>query len=277
MEHRLEQALLRRPITIDLVGVGGTGAQLLSRLARLHVAMRELGNLYGLHVRAFDSGRVRAANIGRQLFAPSDVGQYKSIVTVNRINPWYGLGWEAFPHTIQEHWTNLPNEKLPDMLISCVDTRAARRDIHRELSQYGKGIVRWLDLGNTERGGQVVLGQPHSAPWPAGSQHDTLRLPTVTELFPDLLDETIPDDSAPSCSVRLSLASQGLFVNDMAAVHASQLLYELFTRGELRYHGVIFDLDDKRSGPIPIDPNAWARFGLIQTPGPTQQGGCETA
>ena len=39
-------------------------------------------------------------------------------------------------------------------------------------------------------------------------------LPCVTESFPEILDERIPDDNAPSCSVRMSLAAQGLFVND---------------------------------------------------------------
>lgn len=87
------------------------------------------------------------------------------------------------------------------------------------------------------------------------------RLPCVTEFFPELLDESVPDDNTPSCSVRMSLASQGLFINDVAVRFAAQLLYELFSNGRIRQHGVLVNLDSKRSGPIEVDVVAWRRFG----------------
>ena len=58
------------------------------------------------------------------------------------------------------------------------------------------------------------------------------------------------------------LASQGLFVNDVAVRFAAQLLYELFSRGRLSAHGVVVNLESKRSGPIEVDPRTWARFGF---------------
>lgn len=60
----------------------------------------------------------------------------------------------------------------------------------------------------------------------------------------------------------MSLASQGLFVNDVAVRFAAQLLYELFSKGRLSAHGVVVNLDSKRSGPIEVDPRTWARFGF---------------
>jgi hypothetical protein len=86
----------------------------------------------------------------------------------------------------------------------------------------------------------------------------------VTELFPELLDEAIPEEDTPSCSVRMSLASQGLFVNDMTVRFAAQLLYELFSTGRLMQHGVLLNLASKRSGPIDIDPQTWVRFGYCE-------------
>jgi hypothetical protein len=59
----------------------------------------------------------------------------------------------------------------------------------------------------------------------------------------------------------MSLASQGLFVNDVAVRFAAQLLYELFSTGRLAQHGVLLNLASKRTGPIDIDPRTWARFG----------------
>ena len=59
----------------------------------------------------------------------------------------------------------------------------------------------------------------------------------------------------------LSLAAQGLFINDVVVRFASHLLYELFSRGRIAQHGVLINLDSKRCGPIEVDPLAWRRFG----------------
>jgi hypothetical protein len=39
------------------------------------------------------------------------------------------------------------------------------------------------------------------------------------------------------------------------------VLYELFSKGRIAQHGVLINLDSKRSGPIEVDPLAWRRFG----------------
>ena len=250
MEHLIEPCLLTQRVKIHLAGVGGNGAQMAGCLARLDIAMRALGHPFGLHVTAYDDDRVSEANVGRQLYSAADIGRYKSIVTIHRLNQFYGLDWEAHPIRYEPScW--------PDILVSCVDSRAARRGLHRRLFETLPQPCYWLDLGNTELTAQVVFGQPprHINP------QRCPRLPCVTELFPELLDETIPDDDAPSCSVRMSLASQGLFVNDVAVRFAAQLLYELFSTGRLAQHGVLLNLASKRAGPIDIDPQTWARLG----------------
>lgn len=68
------------PITINLVGVGGTGSQVLTSLARINHALIALGHP-GLHVVAYDSDEVTLANIGRQQFSMVDIGlDRKSVV-----------------------------------------------------------------------------------------------------------------------------------------------------------------------------------------------------
>jgi hypothetical protein len=108
-------------------------------------------------------------------------------------------------------------------------------------------------LGFQETTPNCVLGQP------ALAHRHTLegnapRVPCVKELFPELLDDEVPDDNRPSCPVRMSVAWQGLFINDVVVRFASHLLYELFPRGGSR-------LDSKRSAPIEVDPLAWRWFG----------------
>jgi PRTRC genetic system ThiF family protein len=260
VEHRIDSGLLDRRVAIHLIGVGGNGAQMAACLARLDIAMRALGHPHGLHVAAFDADRVSDANVGRQLYSPADVGRFKSLVTIHRINQFYGLDWTAHPVRYEDFQRDRRIHLGADILISCVDSRAARRALHAQVFHPHTEYAYWLDLGNTESTAQVVLGR---APRRAGAPGDELRLPCVTELFADLLDESVPDDNRPSCSVRVSLASQGLFVNDVAVCFAAQLLYELFSKGRITEHGVMVNLDTKRSGPIEVDPKTWQRFGYV--------------
>lgn len=257
MEHLIDPALLDRRVGIHLVGVGGNGAQMAACLARLDIAMKAFGHPHGLHVTAFDADRVSEANVGRQLYSPADIGRHKAIVTIHRLNQFYGLDWVAHPVRYEAFETKRYSPLSADILVSCVDSRAARRTLHEAVFEGGRYRY-WLDLGNTEASAQVVLGQA-----PCRSKDEgNLRLPCITELFPELLDATVPDDNRPSCSVRMSLASQGLFINDVAVRFAAQLLYELFSKGRLTQHGVVVNLDSKRAGPIEVDPKTWARFGF---------------
>lgn len=262
MEHLIEPQLLDKRVRVHLVGVGGNGAQMAGCLARLDVAMRALGHPHGLHVTAYDADRVSEANVGRQLYSAADVGRHKAIVTIHRLNQFYGLDWHAEPRAYEAAMESALAGDAADLLISCVDSRAARRMLHRRVFHPYLHYGYWLDLGNTESTAQVVLGQGVSEGW-AVRTPAAERLPCVTELFPELLDESVADDNRPSCSVRMSLAAQGLFVNDIAVRFAAQLLYELFSRGRLTQHGVIASLDAKRAGPIDIDPATWARFGYV--------------
>ena len=257
MEHLLIAGLLAKRVRVHLVGVGGNGAQMAACLARLDVAMRALGHPAGLHVSAFDNDSVSESNVGRQMYSPSDVGQKKAVLTIQRLNLFYGLDWAGYPWSYTEDAFRAED---PDLVVSCVDTRSTRRSLHKLIRPKANRARYWLDLGNTESSGQVVLGESPSA---GVDRPASTRLPCVTELFPELLDESIPDDNAPSCSVRMSLASQGLFVNDMAVRFAAQLLYELFSTGRLADHGVVFNLASKRSAPIAIDPKVWARYGYV--------------
>ncbi|MCU7369529.1 PRTRC system ThiF family protein [Paucibacter sp. O1-1] len=261
VEHLIHPKLLGHRVSVHLVGVGGNGAQMAACLARLDIAMRALGHPYGLHVTAFDADRVSEANVGRQLYSAADIGRHKALVTIHRLNQFYGLDWEAHPMRYEDHVNGQRFSTDADLLISCVDSRSARGLLHRLAWRDSSHFRYWLDLGNTEATAQVVLGEPQG-----GAAMETgragPRLPCVTELFPELLDDAAPEDNQPSCSVRMSLASQGLFVNDVAVRFAAQLLYELFSQGRLSAHGVVVNLQSKRSGPIEVDPRTWARFGF---------------
>lgn len=258
--HRIDQRLLDKRVTVHLAGVGGNGAQMAACLARLDIAIRALGHPHGLFVHAFDPDLVTDSNVGRQLYSPSDIGTPKAIITVTRLNHFYGLDWEASACRIEEHWnrSQRSGSRDGDILISCVDSRAARRAIHEYLFEGGRYCY-WLDLGNRESEGQVVLGTPNTKKMGHSDQNE-VRLPCVTELYPDLLNPNFTEEEIPSCSVRLSLAAQGLFVNDIVVRHAAHMLYELFSCGQVTAHGVFCNLKAQRSAPLMIDAETWRRI-----------------
>ena len=94
--HYTDRYLLNpyHPVTVFVIGAGGTGSQVATGLARISVALQALGHP-GLHVTVFDPDTVTEANIGRQLFSGSELGLNKAAALVTRINRFFGFSWEA--------------------------------------------------------------------------------------------------------------------------------------------------------------------------------------
>lgn len=96
--HFTDRYLLnpRHPVTVFVIGAGGTGSQVITNLARMNMALQALGHP-GLHVTVFDPDTVSQANIGRQLFSETELGLNKAVSLVTRINRFFGYAWTAEP------------------------------------------------------------------------------------------------------------------------------------------------------------------------------------
>ncbi len=260
MKHIVQPGLLTNKCSVVLIGCGGTGSQVLSGLARLHLSLVALGHP-GFDLEVYDPDTVSVSNVGRQLFAQSDVGLNKAIVLVNRLNMYYGLDWKAIPTKFGPG--SRPNENI---YISCVDTKEGRRDIHNFFAQranYGSTPY-WLDCGNRMKDGQVCIGQPKFSNTPSkGKNHNPMRLPTITELYPEIMDASIPEpEDMPTCSLAEALEKQDLFICQTVATLALQLLWGLFRNGGLDFSAQFINLQSGRVTPLPCDPAAWKRFGV---------------
>jgi PRTRC genetic system ThiF family protein len=247
--HFIRSDLLNKKVHMVVVGAGGTGSLVLEGLAKLHLAMLALGHPHGLHVTVVDDDYVSEANVGRQGFYPSDVGLPKATVLANRINMTYGFDWKAVITRVTSDQT----VHGVDIVIGCVDNRKARKAI---LDVF-QGCY-WLDIGNREDTGQVVLGEiPRK--W---GRYNPDRLPHAAELFPEVIDEAADaEDDTPSCSLAEALEKQSLFVNRGVALYALNLLHELFRYGKLDYHGVFVNMRASRTSTLMIDPEVWQRMG----------------
>lgn len=244
----------RAPITVHLAGCGGSGSRMLLRLASMDRALRALGHA-GLHVVAYDPDAVSVANVGRQAFYPADVGCNKAHVLVFRLNACLGTAYEARGTRFNAHLQ--PVYGSASLVVSCVDTAAARREIGVQLKGGTGGYTLWLDLGNDAHTGQAVLGQPkleRHRDW-------KYRLPTVLELYPHLMDTRRIEDDTPSCSLAEALERQDLFVNELVVGAAANLLWQALRAGELRHSAVFVNARTHQTSGLPIDSGTWRRFG----------------
>lgn len=253
MRHELNATLLTRRVKILVVGAGGTGSQVLTSLAQFDHAMRALGHP-GFDVHVTDPDRVSPTNIGRQQFWPADVGHFKSEVLVHRINMAMGTRWTAGIEKV-----SASGSIRTDLVIGCVDTRAARFGIVRSVERGGGGLTYYLDFGNSRDTGQVVLGQVSNS---GRKLNPEGKLPHVGELFPEAIDPSLDaNDDQPSCSIAEALEKQSLFINRAVTVHGMNLLWKLFRHRELTEHGCFVNLASGQTRPIPVDQAYWATNG----------------
>lgn len=230
--HILDKHFLsEKPLQVAVVGVGGTGSELVTALTQLHQTLRVFGH-GGLRVYAFDPDTVSPANIVRQRYHQADLGRNKAEVLITRVNLACNLNWVGIP----EKFNGTKARQNWDLVISCVDTRKSRAELHAAAFSAGLYTWRyWLDCGNDKTTGQVVLGTP---------RHIRLKrnhLPCATELHPEIMDTTLPDDDRPSCSAIEALERQSLGVNRHVVTYAFCLLEQLLIRKALARHAVYFN------------------------------------
>lgn len=255
MVHYTEQYFLnpQHPITIKVIGCGGTGSQMLQALARINVSLIALGHA-GMSVQAWDADKVTEANLGRQLFSKSDLEQYKAKILIERINRFYGFNWQAFPMRWDE--TCVKDNLFANLMITCVDNVATREVVHsiknsniRKREPFTIPVY-WLDLGNSQKSGQVVLGTFGTIKQPKGTRGSVGELPTILDYFPDMKKFDKP--GTPSCSLAEALGNQDLFINSILAQYGAQIIWNMFREIKLHYHGLFVNLETLATNPIKV-------------------------
>jgi len=258
--HIVQKELLQpyNPVTVNLIGAGGTGGQVLTAVARMNHALNALGHA-GLFVRIFDNDTVDAANLGRQLFTTAELGLHKSVALINRINRFFGTNWRA--ETIRYDKASLKDRDLASatITISCVDTVDARYEIAGILKyltdKYGgrNRVQYWMDFGNSRSSGQVILSTLEKIKQPASKLYRPIEeLPLLTDEFKELLSASEQADHTPSCSLAEALTRQDLFINSALANCGASLLWQLFREGILFNRGFFLNLKEFKTQPLKV-------------------------
>lgn len=241
--HYTDQYLLNpyHPVTVFVIGAGGTGSQVVTGLARMGMALQALGHP-GLHVTVFDPDTVTEEPL------------------VTRINRFFGYAWEAegssFPSR-RKHDGGSPG--LANIIITCTDNIRSRLDLWRLLKHHRKNThndektpIYWMDFGNAQTTRQVLIGNiRNKIHQPASNEYHTIpRMNVITE---ETSYSTIEEkESGPSCSLAEALQKQDLFINSMLAQTGCDILWRMFREGRTFYRGAYLNLDTLRVNPIPV-------------------------
>ncbi|MBY8961794.1 PRTRC system ThiF family protein [Flavobacterium sp. D11R37] len=241
------------PISVCLIGAGGTGSQVLTGLARMSHSLQQLGHA-GFQVSLWDDDIITDANRGRQLFAECEVGLSKATALITRTNRFFGTARKAVEKPFTVNTTTGRNA----IYISCVDTAAARFGISEVLNDLDLSAHRtdtpryWMDFGNSRDTGQVILSTIGSIKQPASEKFTPVgSLPQVTREFGELLTQGDTED-LPSCSLAEALEKQDLFINSVLAQMGCSLLWQLIRKGFTEQRGIFVNLLEFRTLPLPL-------------------------
>ena len=243
MKHKTFDYIINpvHPVSVILIGCGGTGSHMLTQLARINAALWALDHP-GLFVTAYDDDIIEPHNVGRQMFSPAQPGQNKAIELVTIINRYYGLNWEG----VAERWDGFQ----ANIIITAVDTIKSRKEVlrlwkdpdmenvHTTYREMRKPFY-WLDIGNSQHTGQIVLAGKNKA------------LKSIFDLHPELLKQK-DKKAEPTCSMQESLQHQDLFINSILAQYAGHLLWGLWKNLGTDYQGLYINLKSLLTSKIEI-------------------------
>jgi len=240
------QSWLTRSPKILVIGVGGTGSEVMSRLLKLNTLIERLDGL-PLDVTVADGDTVSEFNIGRQNFYMCDIGENKAEVTVNRMNVFCNTQWKYIDQMINP--SNIGNNKY-DLVITCVDSGIFRAELGERFSDLDSQTL-WLDGGNDNNSGQIIMGH-------LGRCKD--KHPNLWDLFGDQLMENAGDDT-PSCSSESAIAKQTFGINSQIAEIMIQMLWQLLRTTMLEKTISYVNLKTLDVSSVDACPKQWALYG----------------
>jgi PRTRC genetic system ThiF family protein len=247
-----------------VVGCGGTGSFLVQLLCRVLQHLIHQGKRASLVL--VDPDHVEAKNLTRQCFCQAEVGLNKAEALAARYGMAFGLPIRAIaqpfkPDMVARNYNTLM------VLMGCVDNARARVSLAKALEfNYDRSPrVWWIDGGNGDRFGQVLVGSSLSKV-PKDYEFSELGciwLPAPSVQAPELLISKPEElaDNRLSCAELTMLNAQGLMVNPQTAVLMAEVALELVS-GCLKRFAVCFDqtsgiMTSKYTSPAAIMRVLW--------------------
>lgn len=228
--HRIKKILV--------IGCGGTGGYLVPNLARFISQIKPSPELY-----LADGDVVEEKNLIRQNFVFGDIGKNKAEVLARRYSNAFGMEITAIAKDIEDAGQLIKDFMGEAIIAGCVDNVASRQIInswfiHHSPFEYSKGKI-WIDAGNEERAGQVVCGVASSCNLSCFE-----NLPSVFEVYPDMLKINDKLNSQMSCAERAISAPQNIQTNATAGNLMMNYIQKIISHQQIFSHAVEFNIDN---------------------------------
>lgn len=235
-----------KPIAaVYVIGAGGTGSYVVPGLARDIFTMGTKPQLV-----LCDGDVVEEKNLKRQHFVASDIGQNKAQALANRYAAAFGIeiGFrDEFIDTAEGFSKLLDGTGGPSMVITCVDNIKTRMLLREAIAKHkdpSKPIY-WIDCGNEEVAGQVVLSARVPLWRPSTIERGQYPMPDVFDLYPELLERPDKLPTEMSCAELAASSPQYGFVNLTAATMALNYAHDLLHLQPIRTHVAEFSIKNK--------------------------------
>jgi PRTRC genetic system ThiF family protein len=248
------------PPKLVIVGCGGTGSLVAEGLCRLLINS-------DLTLMLVDFDRVEPHNLLRQNFFAGEVGKFKSQALAERLSRQYGkkIGYSVMPFERdmfdEPMGAGMYHKAMSLIIIGCVDTAKARRSIAGSMNANFNNW--WLDAGNGNHSGQVLLGNTGQS---AGlkesfdiASHTVSKLPLPSLQLPALLIPQVEATRPRDCAEAIEDDEQSPTINQAMAMLVVDFVYRLLS-GTLTNMGAYIDLNAGTLQTVPATPATVARM-----------------
>jgi PRTRC genetic system ThiF family protein len=240
------------PPAVTVVGCGGTGGFVAEGLCRMLAPQ--------VRLILADHDRVEERNLLRQNFYPRDVGRFKCQALGERLAAQYRrtVGWSVTPfgESFQRYYP--PELIRSPIIVGCVDNAQARAGIAKAVG----GSQWWVDAGNGENWGQVLIGNADRGGLRAAfdeARGICLRLPLPTVQHPELLSPPPAEEVRPmSCAELMDTGDQDPVINQAMASLVLQVVRRLLL-GTCPWMALYLDLGLGTLNPVAAAPENVAR------------------
>lgn len=237
-----------------IIGAGGNGGYFIPQLARavsLANRIATVENRPTHSITIIDADDVEDKNLTRQNFLPIDVGGNKAQIMATR----YGRAFGLEINYVDEYLVDADmltgiingNSGIP-VIVGAVDNNKTRAILHSVYSKRKNTF--YLDAGNEEWAGQVVLGYNSGGqkPQKGNKKPHLFDVPSVCEIYPEILEATDKLPTELSCAERAVSNPQNIFTNMTAANILMGFVNGLLNSKEhegvgLKQHAVTFNAE----------------------------------
>lgn len=239
--YKLDTGFARGSFTVAVIGCGGTGGFLAESLCRILPP----------HATLFlvDHDRVEERNLGRQNFISQDVGLFKSEALAHNLTRKSGrpVAYSVIPAAMADfEWAGL--------VLGCVDNGPARRDIAKQLDDHCFYPRWWVDAGNGDNYGQILIGNESERLLESFDQENNtcLALPLPTIQMPTLLAQA---PRTRSCAEAVATGDQGPTINQVMAAVMLEVVRRLI-EGTCPWMQLYLDMETGSLVPVLATPEA---------------------